>query len=1741
MTLFKKSLSLLLAIIVVFSSVSVMAFAADGDDWYLTDGKDNVAFEIKFFRNAGTATNPNWIETEKAKPGEAVKARLYVNTDFPTAASNISFAYNAKFFSVDEAQYPSGASLKFALTGNTDFEYSKGTLTTMSEEQAVRVTDLKDLTYNANGELVTNGYLTSSFADNFDLINSPLKYRNNDYAWILEYDPKYTTNWVFEYDLTVNKDDYVKTPGRFGEGFVPAGEVETKEAGTINGGLLTTPASYAKFAQTLPVNLFKYKAENTYYWSGYKSMELWKSNVSSTVGEISVFSDVLLDPNGGAFKNDQNKFDSDPQPITGVIGENYEPSDDDAYKPVKSGKKFVGWNTDPNATVALYDSELSQIIYDYEDITLYAVYEDADQYYYIYKEYLMDVDGNYPDASNPTFVSDPIYGEENAAVDYKVPNLPGYELDKSKPNVLEGVIDNASSTVLVVYFKRVGYDVIYNVDANTKWSPDEKVLFGADIPDYAGDEFEAPEGKKLIGWSVNENDTKVNVPTKMPAEDVNLYPVYADADTYTYLFNADGGVFDNGTADDTSDDTALKSLVFEKGEDPTSEVEALEDPVRDGYSFEGWTPDVPDEVTGDVTFTANWEPKEYKITFVVTDGGKFDDSTATKEVTFNFGEEVTGSTKLPADPERTDGWNFLMWNPTLPETMPAKDITVESVWTKEPVYTVIFGDSLNSSIVYGKTNGVEGTDVAVPDVADKNFGYDFAGWVVEGTDEVVTPDAKIGTSDKTYLATWEEAEYSITFDTNGGTPETIPEIIADYKEDISDDLPANPTLKGHDFKCWVDENGNEYTNKEALPETMPAGGLELKALWTPKNYNAIFITDAINNDKVGGGDVAGKFSDGKTEFVASTEYNKAIEAPSNPSADGYTFSHWETRTGEKLSDFATMPDKTLIFYAQYDYIQTNTSYYDIIIKTENLDGTYTTRTVEDQAIETGKSVKVSVTGTSTADYTIDYSSLLTSDEKKSQEPDETNVNNVLEIASASETTENVLVVYFQRKTVKATFNPNGGEFEDANEDGIVEGAYGSELTAPELKDREGYSGYVWEPEVPDTLEKDGVTYVANWTKKGANAIFYVNGEVYKTVPYEYGDKITAPEYTETPGKTFSGWVIDPSTMGETDLKFYATETDNEYSVTYIVSAPAELADKAPTDSNTYKYNNEVTVLAAPEVEGYEFKGWYLDNNKTKAYSANDKITVTSDIKLYGEYVKNEGHSVQFDLNGGTYNGSDFIPSQNYNYNDKLVNLPDEVEKFAKPDNEFIGWKDKDGNVYTVDSTMPDGDLILIAQWQESAPDEYTITVDPNGGTFPDGSTDPYKDTVAEGSEITDLPDNPTKENHEFKGWLNSATGEVVDKLPETMPSGDVTFTAQWEEIGKHTVTYYLAEGGAVHAQDTYYEGETIVLPEAPEIEGFDFGGWVTDLENGTKLPEKMGTEDIAAYAILTPHVHSVTYYLDDEKTEVYKEYDEVMFGSEVPVPADPISSDPTLIFAGWEPTPVSVMPDEDLEYVATWAKKPALGEQFVAKFTVDGKTHALFVLGEGEEIPEVSEPTKFGFVFVGWEPEVPETMPGEDVEFVAQWEIDKDIVYVVIGGTVISGVVVGGIIAGTNAAIITGAAIIGGVLVLWGVSELVKDTYTVTYMVDGEVYKTYKVLAGMEIPVPADPSKEGATFKGWNPDIPEKMPAEDLVFEAEWSSDTNVEIPDTGSVTGAAAFAVIAAAGAGAYLIARKKKEEDED
>ena len=134
-----------------------------------------------------------------------------------------------------------------------------------------------------------------------------------------------------------------------------------------------------------------------------------------------------------------------------------------------------------------------------------------------------------------------------------------------------------------------------------------------------------------------------------------------------------------------------------------------------------------------------------------------------------------------------------------------------------------------------------------------------------------------------------------------------------------------------------------------------------------------------------------------------------------------------------------------------------------------------------------------------------------------------------------------------------------------------------------------------------------------------------------------------------------------------------------------------------------------------------------------------------------------------------------------------------------------------------------------------------------------------------------------------------------------------------------------------------------------------------------------------------------------------------------------------------------------LKYLATpgWNDFKSIKEgnpfEHTLTYLVDGETYSTYTLKEGDPIIPVEVPSKEGYTFSGWS-EIPETMPANDLT-------------------------------------ITGT--------------FVPNKYKLTYMVDGEVFKTSEIEFGSPITSEAIPTKEGYTFSGWS-EIPETMPANDV-------------------------------------------------
>ena len=230
--------------------------------------------------------------------------------------------------------------------------------------------------------------------------------------------------------------------------------------------------------------------------------------------------------------------------------------------------------------------------------------------------------------------------------------------------------------------------------------------------------------------------------------------------------------------------------------------------TREGYTFKGWDKEIPETMPADnITVKAQWEINQYTIAFDTNGGSEI------TPITQDYGTEITA----PDNPTRK-GYTFKGWDKEIPETMPAENITVKAQWEINQ-YTITFDTNGGSEIA--PITQDYGTEITAPDNPTRK-GYTFKGWDKEIPETM--PAENI-----TVKAQWEINQYTITFDTNGGSE--IAPITQDYGTEIT--APDNPTRKGYTFKGWDKE----------IPKTMPAENITITARWkdTEKPTGEIII------------------------------------------------------------------------------------------------------------------------------------------------------------------------------------------------------------------------------------------------------------------------------------------------------------------------------------------------------------------------------------------------------------------------------------------------------------------------------------------------------------------------------------------------------------------------------------------------------------------------------------------------------------------------------------------------------------------------------------------------------------------------------------------------------------------------------------------------------------------------------------------------------------------------------------
>lgn len=123
-----------------------------------------------------------------------------------------------------------------------------------------------------------------------------------------------------------------------------------------------------------------------------------------------------------------------------------------------------------------------------------------------------------------------------------------------------------------------------------------------------------------------------------------------------------------------------------------SKISPPADPTKEGYTFAGWEPEVPDKMPwGNLTVKAKWDTNVHNVYWVI-------DGETVKTETYSYGSDISSFV-----PEGKEGYSFSGWY-FIPETMPDSDVTISGSYTKNTEIVVSKSDEEFSNKVMELVN-----------------------------------------------------------------------------------------------------------------------------------------------------------------------------------------------------------------------------------------------------------------------------------------------------------------------------------------------------------------------------------------------------------------------------------------------------------------------------------------------------------------------------------------------------------------------------------------------------------------------------------------------------------------------------------------------------------------------------------------------------------------------------------------------------------------------------------------------------------------------------------------------------------------------------------------------------------------------------------------------------------------------------------------------------------------------------
>ena len=604
--------------------------------------------------------------------------------------------------------------------------------------------------------------------------------------------------------------------------------------------------------------------------------------------------------------------------------------------------------------------------------------------------------------------------------------------------------------------------------------------------------------------------------------------------------------------------------------------------------------------------------------------------------------------------------------------------------------------------------------------------------------------------------------------------------------------------------------------------------------------------------------------------------------------------------------------------------------------------------------------------------------------------------------------------------------------------------------------------------------------IYNWKRLIANPVvtvtftFTVNGETHAVLTGNQGDPVdlSSIEAPAAPvGMHFVGWGNVPATF-DADATFeaqFANNTDTKYTVN--VYNMDTTGNYPATPDSTYQGAGETNSTADITADAVAAEGFSLDSAKS---------TLTGTIAADGSLVLSIYYSRnQYTI---TYANTDLEPDTYY-YGATVSARTPEKAGYA-----FQGWEEE------VPSTMPAQNITLTAKWNEN-PADYTA----------------YNAAVAAAKAKQGEENYDKMYTAETRDALAGALAiDVAGKKYSEQSVVDAATKAINDAVAALEVMTYNAiftVDGAQYEVVPTKVGEQIVAPKDPAKEGYVFKGW--DKEVG-----KMGVEDIT-FAAQFEEASGIAYTVEVYTMDVNGNYGaaetKTLYGTtDAEVTADTTAAEGfTFDESAANVVSGTVAADGSLVLKVYFARN-----QY--KLTVDGAESEVYY---GAALDIATPAAREGYTFIGWNVDVPATMPASDLTLVSQWsendadytaynaavaaaqakkaETDYDKTYTAESRAALDAALaekVSGKKYSEQSVVDAAAKAIND-----AVASLEVMTYNATFYVDGAEYRVVPTKVGEQIIAPENPTKEGFVFTGWDKEVG-VMGTEDVSFNAQFSA-----------------------------------------